>query len=57
MPRRLQPENIWSSGLWLPITLKDAVEYCRQHDLCQQMGQPNGKDRMPHQPALPLQPL
>ena len=37
--------------------MKDVGEYCRQCDLCQPMGQPNGKDRMPHQPVLPLEPF
>ena len=37
--------------------MKDALEYCRQCDLCRHMGQPNGKDRMPHQPVLPLEPF
>ena len=37
--------------------MKDAVEYCRQCDLYQRMGQPNEKDRMPHQPMFPLEPF
>ena len=37
--------------------MKDAVEYCRKCALCQRMGQPNEKDRMPHQLVLPLEPF
>ena len=49
--------KIWNSGLWWPTTIKDAIEYCRQCDLCQRMGKPNEKDRIPHEPVLPLQPF
>ena len=33
------------------------VEYFQQCDFCQHMGQPNEKDRMPHQLVLPLEPF
>ena len=45
--------KIWNSVLWWPTTMKDAVNYCRQCDLCQQVGHPNDKDQMPPQPVLP----
>ena len=50
-------QKIWSSGLWWPTTTKDAVEYCQECDLCQQMGQPTKKDRMPFESILPLEPF
>ena len=46
---------IWNNSLWWPTTMKDAVEYCRQCDLYQRMGQPNERDGMPHQLVLPLE--
>ena len=49
--------KIWRSELWLPTTLKDAIQYARECDLCQRMGQPTEKARMPHQPVLPLDPF
>ena len=33
------------------------VDYCRKCDVCQRMGQPTEKDRMPFQPVLPLEPF
>ena len=47
--------KIWNNRLWWPTTRKDALEYCRQCNLCQRMGQATEKDRMPHQPVLPLE--
>ena len=32
--------KIWQSGLWWPTTLKDAVRYSKECDLCQRLGQP-----------------
>ena len=49
--------KIWNSGLWWPTVMKDAVDYCRKCDLCQRLGQPTEKDRMPFQPILPLEPF
>ena len=49
--------KIWQSGLWWPTTLKDAVRYAKECDLCQRMGQPTEQARMPHQPVLPLEPF
>ena len=49
--------KIWQSGLWRPTLKRDAHTFCKQCDLCQRMGQPNGSDRMPHQPILPLEPF
>ena len=37
--------------------MKDVGEYCRQCDLCRHMGQPNGKDCMPHQSVLSHEPF
>ena len=37
--------------------MKDVVNYYRQFDLCQRIGQPNEKDWIPHQPVLPLKPF
>ena len=55
--REMTTRKIWNNGLWWPTTIKDAIEYCRQCDLCQRMGKPNEKDRIPHEPVLPLQPF
>ena len=32
-------------------------QYYRECDLCQRLGQPSERTRMPHQPVLPLEPL
>ena len=48
-------QKIWNNGLWWPNTMKDAIEYCRQCDLCQHMRQPNETNHMPYQPVLPLE--
>ena len=37
--------------------MKDAIDYFRKCDLCQQMGQPTERDRMPFQLVLPLEPF
>ena len=37
--------------------MKDAVDYCRKCDLCQRLGQPTEKDRLPFQLVLPLEPF
>ena len=49
--------KIWQSGLWRPTLKRDAHTFCKQCDLCQRMGQPNGSDIMLHQPILPLEPF
>ena len=49
--------KIWRNGLWWPTTLKDAVRYAKECDLCQRMGQPTEHARMPHQLVLPLEPF
>ena len=36
---------------------KDAHEFCKQCHLYQRMGQPNERDRMPHQPILHMEPF
>ena len=45
------------SGLWWPTTLKDAIRYCKECNLCQRLGQPTKQPRMPHHPVLPLKSL
>ena len=55
--RRCDGQEIWQSGLWWPTTLKDAIRYAKECDLCQQMGQPTEQAQMPHQPVLPLEPF
>ena len=50
-------KKIWSSGLWWPKTTKDAVEYCRQCNFRQRIGQPIEKDKMSFQLVLPLEPF
>ena len=32
--------KIWQSGLWWPTTSKDAIQYGKECDLCQKLGQP-----------------
>ena len=43
--------KIWQSGLWWPTTLKDAIRYGKECDLCQRLGQPTEQARMPHHPV------
>ena len=49
--------KVWQAGLWWPTTQRDAQQYFRECDLCQQLGQPTKQARMPHQPVLPLEPF
>ena len=49
--------KIWQSGLWWPTTLKDAVRYNKECDLCQRLGQPTEQAQMPHHSVLPLEPF
>ena len=37
--------------------MKDVVKYYRKCDLCQRIGKPTEKDRIPFQPVLPLEPF
>ena len=32
--RETTTRKIWNSGIWWPIVMKDAVDYCRKCDLC-----------------------
>ena len=36
--------------------LENQIQYAKECDLCQRMGQPTEQARMPHQPFLPLDP-
>ena len=49
--------KIWCNGRCWLTNLKDAVRYCKECDLCQQLGQPTENVWMPHQPVLPLEPF
>ena len=46
-----------SAGLWWPTLFKDAAQHAKVCDPCQRLGQPGPKDRMRHQPVLPLGPF
>ena len=42
---------------WWPTLFKDAARHAKVCDPCQRLGQPGPKDRMRHQPVLPLGPF
>ena len=39
-------KKILQAGLWWPTVLKDSHEHARSCLICQQLGQPNSRDRM-----------
>ena len=47
--------KVWKRSLWWPTTLKDAVRYSKECDLCQRLGQPTEQAQMPHHPVFPLE--
>ncbi|NHV87566.1 hypothetical protein HA385_23580, partial [Escherichia coli] len=49
--------KVLQAGLWWPTLSKDAHEFAKQCDICQRMGQPSNKDRMPIYPIQPLEPF
>ena len=49
--------KILQAGLWCPTLSKDAHMFTKHCDICQRLGQPNNKDRMPIYPILPLEPF
>ena len=48
-------QKIWQSGLWWPTTLKDAVKYSRECNLCQRLGQPTEQAECHGKPVLLFQ--
>ena len=49
--------KILQAGLWWPTMSKDAHFFTKNCDLCQRLGQPTDRDRMPIYPVIPLQPF
>ena len=49
--------KILHAGLWWPTVWVDAARTAKQCDPCQRLGQPTIKDRMAHNPILPLEPF
>ena len=50
-------KKVWQSVLWWPMTIKDALQYCQECELCQRMGQLTSEAWMLHQLILPLEPF
>jgi transposase InsO family protein len=53
--RKETTQNILRVGLWWPTLHKDAKDYYKACDVCQQVGKPSKKDEMPLSPQLTLQ--
>ena len=49
--------KILQARLWWLTVLKDAHEFAGRCDVCQRIGQPIARDRMPHTPVLALEPF
>ena len=49
--------KIWQASLWWPPISKDTTKVAKECDLCQRIGKPTEKDRIPFQPVLPLEPF
>ena len=49
--------KILQAGLWWPTMSKDAHFFIKNYDLCQRLGQPTDRERMPIYPVIPLQPF
>ena len=49
--------KVLQAGLWWPTLSKDAYFFTKNCDLCQRLGQPTDRDRMPIYPVIPLQPF
>ena len=49
--------KILQAGLWWPTMSKDAHLFVKNCDLCQRLGKPTDRDRMPIYPIIPLQPF
>ena len=43
-------QKILTTGLWWPTLHKDAKEFCKRCDVCQQIGRPSRRDEMPLNP-------
>ena len=54
---RITAGKILQSGLWWPTLKMDAHRYVKNCDVCQRMGQPSQRDRMPLHQVLPLEPF
>ena len=40
-------QNILCAGLWWPTLYNDAKEFCKIFDVCQRIGKPSRRDKMP----------
>lgn len=48
-------KKILRAGLWWPTIHKDEKEFCRVCDICQRIGRPSRRDKMPLNPEVTLQ--
>ena len=46
--------KVLTTGLWWPTLHRDAMEFCRSCDVCQQIGKPSKRDEMPLNPQVTL---
>ena len=46
--REVIGRKVLQAGLWWPTLLGDPYWFVKQCDVCQRLGQPIGRDRMPH---------
>ena len=48
-------QKVLRAGLWWPMLHRDAKEYTKACDACQQVGKPSGRDEMSLTPQMNLQ--
>jgi transposase InsO family protein len=48
-------QKVLRAGLWWPTIHRDSKEYCQRCDVCQRVGKPNRRDKMPLRPQVTLQ--
>jgi hypothetical protein len=48
-------QKVLCAVLWWPTIHRDSKEYCQRCDLCQRVGKPNRRDKMPLRPQVTLQ--
>jgi len=51
---KVTTQNMLCTGLWWPMVLKDAKEYCQNCDVYQMVGKPSRRDEMPLRPHVTL---
>jgi len=53
--RKETSKKVLQERLWWPIVFKDAKDYARACDICQQVGNPSHRDELPLHPIRALE--